>query len=264
MSPRNSTTWIVLLAIVVLTGAATEALAQAPPEAPPVSKYAPAKDLAEQVDYYVGRLEESVASPEDYKDYAERLAKDANTLTVIALALGLHDENSRYKAAAPAIIKASRQLGEAKDYASAKKAVEEVKKSISAKDDPAALKWEKVAVLRQLMLAVPAVNTQLKRNIKLRRPKKDAPKAAGRAAVIAVIGQSSLYHSGDTTKPELAAQWYKYCEEMRDAAAEVNKATQQVDKPAARKGMQKLQESCDHCHKVFHEAALGKQDVVEE
>ena len=74
-----------------------------PPEAPPVSKFAPAEDLVAQVDYYVKRLGKSVVTEEDYKDFAERIAKDSNTLIVIALSLGLHDKDNSYKKAAPGI-----------------------------------------------------------------------------------------------------------------------------------------------------------------
>ena len=265
MNLPKSTSWLVLLAAMVLFVATSGAIAaDTPPEAPPVSKFAPAKDLAKQVKYYMKRLEAAVETKEDYKDFVERIAKDSNTLTAIALSLGLHDTDNPYKKSAPAIIKASQELAAAKDYDAAKAAVANVKKAVDSKSaDTAKLKWEKVASLEQLMLAVPAVNTQLKRNMKLRRPKRDGPKASGRAAVIAVIGQASLYHSADTSKPELVKQWYKYCEEMRDAAAEVGDVARRGDKAASRKVMAKLAESCDNCHKVFHPEAIGKEDAEE-
>ncbi|MBN1590515.1 MAG: cytochrome c [Pirellulales bacterium] len=256
----KSMSWIILLAVavpsVLVDGARA---AEAPPKAPPTSQFAPAEDLATQVDYYLKRLDQAVATEEDYKDFVERIGKDSNTLIVIALTLGLHDTDNAYKAAAPAMIEASRQLAATKDYAAAKAGVEAVKKAVGSKTgDSSTLKWEKKADLKQLMLAVPGINTQLKRNAKLRRPKRDGPKAAGRAAAIGAIGQASLYHSADTTKPELADQWYKYCEEMRDAAAEVNAAAHKGDKKAARAAIQKLTESCDHCHDVFAPEAKEK------
>lgn len=270
MIVTQSTTRIVLLtslalAIVAMGSVVAAAATPEPPAAPPVSQFAPAEDLVDQVDYYLKRLEQAVETEDDYKDFVERIAKDADTLAVIALALGLHDTDNQYKAAAPEIIKATQQLAAAKDYATAKVAVENVKKAATAKTaDAGNLKWEKVASLKQLMLAVPAINTQLKRNIKLRRPKRDGPKAAGRAAVIAVIGQAALYHSDDTEKPELAEKWYDYCLHMRDAAAEANAAAHRTDKAAVPGVMEKLAKSCDDCHTVFHQEALGKEDVEEE
>ena len=189
-------------------------------------------------------------------------AKDSNTLIVIALTLGTHDTDNQYKKAAPAIIKASQELAKTKGYAATKAAVAGVKKAVDTKTgDSAGLKWQKAASLEQIMLAVPAINTQLKRNIKLRRPKRDGPKAAGRSAVIAAIGQASLYHSDDTTKPELAKEWYKYCQQMRSAASEVNAAAHAGDKKIAKAAMKKLQQSCDDCHTIFHQEALGKEDA---
>jgi len=265
MRVTNLAIWIgVLMSLILAVIASSGFAAPAPPEAPPASQFAPAADLVEQIEYYLKRLDEAVATEEDYKDCVERIAKDTDTLTVIALSLGLHDADNPYKAAAPAIIKAARDLAAAKDYPTAKAAVAGVQKAAADKSgDPAGLKWEKVASLKQLMLAVPVINTQLKRNARLRRPKSDGPKAAGRAAVIAVIGQAALYHSGDTEKPDLAEEWYKYCIQMRDAAAEVNGAAHRADKAAARETITKLAKSCDDCHTVFHQAALGKGDVEE-
>jgi hypothetical protein len=257
----KSPSWLIVVVAVFTAVFAQTAFAQdTPPKAPPVLQLAQPEDLTAQVEYYVGRLEEAVATEDDYKDLQERIAKDSNTLIVIALSLGLYDKDNDYKAAAPAIIKAAQQLATAKTYAEAKAGVEAVKKATKSKDQAPALKWEKAAVLRELMLAVPAINTQLKRNIRLRRPKRDGPKAAGRAAVLAVIAQASMYHSGDTKKPTETKEWFKWCLQMRDGAAEVNAAARKADKDAARKGMEKLTESCHGCHTVFHPEALGKEN----
>ena len=57
----------------------------------------PADDLANQVDQYIGDLAKMVATEEEYKDSEERIVNDSNTLVVIALTLGLHDQDSKYK-----------------------------------------------------------------------------------------------------------------------------------------------------------------------
>ena len=41
-----------------------------------------------------------MATEEDYKDDQGKIAKESNTLVIIALALGLHDQESKYKAQA--------------------------------------------------------------------------------------------------------------------------------------------------------------------
>ena len=59
-----------------------------PPATPKVSTFAPAEDLARQAQVYLQQIQGAVASEDEFKDSKEGLARDANTLVVIALALG--------------------------------------------------------------------------------------------------------------------------------------------------------------------------------
>ena len=260
----KSPQWMILVVALVFSavlGTAVRA-ADEPPKAPPVSTFAPAADLATQVEYYVGRLEKAVASKEDYDDLADRVPKDANTLIVISLALALHDTDNPYKQAAPLMLEASEKLADAKDYETAKAGVETLKKVMKEKPaDSPQVEWKKVASLEELMLAVPGINTNLKRNIRMRRPKTDSPRAAGHSAALAAIAEASLYHSADTEKPELAKEWFKYCIQMREGAAQVNAAANKQDKEAALAAMKNLAQSCDNCHEVFHREALEMEDA---
>ena len=222
----------------------------APPEAPPVSKIAKADDLVGQVDYYLGELEESIKSEDEYADSPEKLVKNANTMILIALALGLHDQDNKYKAAAPAMVKASQELAATKDYSAAKKGVAALKAATSSKGDPSLLKWGEVADLRTLMEKVPLINTRLKRN--LRRFKSKVEETAGDSAVLAVIAQGSMASVGKTKKPNEADKWYAFCEEMRDAAVALNASIHAQDEDAKDKAMEALAKSCDNCHEVFH------------
>lgn len=236
---------------VVLTGTAPADQ----PKAPAVSTFAPADDLTKQVNGYVEKLEDAVASKDEYEDSKEKIAKDSNTLIVMALALGLSDQANDYKSSAAGIVKGAQELAAAKDYAAAKAGVDAVKAAIAAKAGGAdKLKWEKVASLHELMKAVPTLNVKLKGALKKeKRFKKKAAKAAGYAAVMAVIAQGSMANSADTDKPGEAEKWYKYCAQMRDAAAEVNAACAKKDHAAAKKALKKLGETCHTCHDVFHE-----------
>lgn len=230
-----------------------------------VSSYAPAADLASQVGELIERLEKAVASEDDYNDSTARIGRDANTLSVVALALGIHDEDNPYKKAAPGMIKACQDLAAAADYAAAKSACEAVKKaSTDATGDPTSLKWEKVASLPELMAAVPLINTKMKRGFRGSRFKKKAKDTAGQSAVLAAIAQGSIANSGDTEKPDEVDSWTAYCIDMRDAAAEVNAAIHAQDQDATQAAVVKLTKSCDDCHAVFHEAALGTGDVEDE
>ena len=181
----------------VLTGVAFGA---DQPAAPKVSTFAPAKDLAVQVDYYVERLEKAVESESEYKDSADKVVKDANTLSVLALALGLNDQDSNYKKAAPALVKAAQKLAAAKDLATAKAGVAAVKEALGSSGDASSMKWEKVASLEALMGQVPLVNARLKRNTASARFAKMAKDNAGESATLAAIAQASMANADDVKK----------------------------------------------------------------
>ena len=105
------TTWLVGMAMLVaLVLAACSAAVADSPVAPELSSFAPASDLVRQTTYYLGRLEESLASESQYQEDKEKVCKDGNTLILIALALGLDDGNNKYKAAAPGLMKAGQEV----------------------------------------------------------------------------------------------------------------------------------------------------------
>lgn len=252
-----------VLAILGIAGWAFMARAADPPAAPKVSTFAPAKDLERQVEVYLQRFEEAVKDEEEYKAAEGRLAKEANTMVLIALSLGLHDQPNKYQAAAPAMIKAAQQLAEAKDYASAKAGVEAVKKAAESPGGSTPLKWEKVASLEQLMKAVPTIDSRLRRNVRTERNfKKRAQDNAGDSAVLAVIAQGSMVDTSEAKDPAQIGQWYKFCEQMRDAAAKVNSLVHAGRFDEIKAAMKDLEKSCHDCHEVFHKEAL--EQVAEE
>lgn len=259
---------IALLAIVCTVTVSRPAKAAGSAEMPPapkVSTFAPAEDLARQADQYLKALGASVASEEEYKDDQETIAKDANTLIVIALALGLHDQENRYKAQAGDLMTAAQAVAATKDYASAKTAIAALQAAAQGQGQAdVALKWEKVASLPELMKQVPLVNTKLKRYVKPEKFKKKARDAAGLAAVIAAIAQGSMPNASDTKKPGEVEKWYGFMAAMRDHAGAVGAAIHQRDEPAAAKAMKNLQQSCEDCHAVFHPEANEKAKAAKE
>jgi hypothetical protein len=243
-----------------------------PPAPPKVSTFAPAEDLTRQANVYIQHIQDAVESEGDYKDAQEQLARDANTLIVIELALGLHDQDNDAKANAPAVMKAAQELATvaaaalknqekdalAKNYEAAKKAVEGVKAAADGKTKAEGeLKWGKVASLEQLMKEVPVINTKLKRNVKGPRLKSKAKDTAGYSAVIAAIAQGSMSSTEEAkaTTPEQIAQWYDFAARLRTAAASVNEGIHAGDAKATSAAMTRLARSCDDCHDVFHKEA---------
>ena len=233
--------------------------------APPVSEFAPAEDLAAQVEEYLEYLEDAVETEEEYNDSVENLAKRSNTLILIALGLGLHDAENQYKAAAPGLLQAAQQVAAAKDYESAKAAVAAVKEAAGATDgDPTGLKWGKVASLPEIMKAVPLINTGMKRYIRSEsRLEKGADKVASHATVLAVIAQGSLDSVDETDLPNEVDKWKAFCVEMRDLCAAVNTAAREFNNEptaagfeATKTAMEALNQNCHDCHAVFQPDAV--------
>jgi len=240
---------------VMVTVAAVFCVARAaePPAAPKVSTFAPAKDVAAQIDAYVARLEESVQSEDAFKEAEAKVGKDSNTLILLALAAGLHDEDIKYKAAAPGLVKAAQALTQAKGFEAAKAGLAAVKKALDSKEgNPAELKWVKSASLPDLMKQVPLVNSRLKRNLRGERFKSKAMDNAGDSATLAVIAQGSMADTSETKSADQVAKWCSLCTQMRDAAAALNRAVHEGDAKAADKAMSAVNQSCDDCHDVFH------------
>jgi hypothetical protein len=256
---------------------AAEAAMPAPPAAPKVSVFAPAADLVRQADQYIHRLEGYVANQQEYQDNQDKIGKEANTLVIIALALGLHDQPNKYQANAGALMTAAQQLAatmkkteekkrskeeERKDFESATKAVAAVREAIDGRGTgKAELKWQKVASLPELMKEVPRVNNSLKRYVKPEKFKSKAKEAAGCTAVIAAIAQGTMADTSEAKNLEQVKQWYKFSAEMRDAAGKLNGAVHKGNQPAATAAMKRLAQSCEDCHKIFHPGVIADQET---
>jgi hypothetical protein len=269
LGPGIGVVWIFVAVSVFVSAAGSEKTedsnAPALPAAPKISSIAPAKDLAGQVGEYIKDIDSTLASEQDYKDSEGKIGRCSNTLAVIALCLGMHDEDNQYKARAPALIKAASELAAATDYQAAKKAFGAVKAAadgkIALRGD---LKWEKVASLPDLMKQVPNINTKLKRNIKGAKFKTKAKETAGYTAAIAAIAQGSMADTGAAKNPQQIKEWYGFSAQMRDAAGAVNAAIHAGNEPAAAAAMQKLTNSCTDCHKVFHPEAILTEESESE
>jgi hypothetical protein len=242
-----------LACTLVGVGSAAALLNEAP-EPPKVSSFAPADDLLQQVGFFTGRVEESLATKDGYDEAKQaRTLKDGNTLAVLALMLGKHDEANKLKDSAPAMIAAAQALAKgAKDYDAASMAFADLKKAVAGEAGAGGeVKWEKVASLGALMKQVPLVHTGLKRGVTGTRFERQLPEIAGQSATIAAIAQASMFDTHEVKDPADTPKWYAFCAELRDSAGEVNAAAKAKDQAKAKAALTKLNQSCDHCHEVF-------------
>ena len=80
---------------------------------------------------------------------------------------------------------------------------------------------------------------------------KEAEKAAGYAAALAVIGQAAMADTHEVKNPADLEKWYQFCAEMRDAAGAVGNGVRAQDFAATTAAMKRLSQNCDDCHAVF-------------
>jgi len=225
------------------------------PDPPPISKFASAPALMSQVDYYLGRLEKALKNESKYSEASQtRVAKDANTLVVLLMGLGLHDAESDVRSAAPRLVELAEELAAAADdYKKASAAFHSLATGIAGgADGGRPLKWEKRFELELLMKQVTTVNNRLKRNTKSAKSlKKRKEDAMGQAALLAIVGQATLVDPEVVEEPDRIGEWRKLCATMRDAAGDVGKSIADDDYEAVARHMKVLQQNCDHCHDAF-------------
>ena len=232
----------------------------------------PIDDLTAQVDEYMTKLGanlESLDGTTRYTSDATDIVRDASALSLVVLAIGLAEADSKYKKAAPHMIEAAQSLTAAKSHAEGQKAYEKLKSARTSTGDGTPLSWSvKVADLTPLMKAVPNLNSAVKRltnterNLNLRL-ERSPQQIYGALAALAAISHGSIANVSETSKPEAAAEWKKYCEEFRDAALKVNNVTRQyaekeTDYTTFKTAMSAMSASCDHCHAVFYPSAVGQ------
>jgi cytochrome c556 len=243
-----------LFTLTLLIAAAFGASARLRSQTPPPLTVAPYSDLLGQVDFFIGRVEASLAEPAAF-DLAKqaRTLKDANTLAVLALVLSQHDADFPEKSSMPALLKAAQSLATVgDDAAQAQAALKEIQSARAGKSpSDQSVKWERVASLPALMKQVPLIHAGLKRGVTPARLKKTTEQSAGQAAALAAIAQASLFDDEYAKNPEDAAAWKKFCVEMRDAAGEVNSAVHAGDQARVDAGMKTMLESCEACHAKF-------------
>lgn len=231
----------------------------------------PLDDLVAQVDEYVEKLGKNLEDMDgtaNYKNDADTIVRDASGLALVALALGKAEGDSKYKKAAPGIIKAAAALVKVENYADAKKAYDELKAALTSEGDPASLEWTKVVALKPVMLAVPNLDSTVKRltntEKKLKQQLTRNPgRVYGGTAAMAAIGQGSIVNVDETEKPDAKAEWETECKRFRDAAIKANAAAHgfsdgKIKYAEYEAVYAELAKTCDACHAIFQPSQVGK------
>ena len=223
-----------------------------PRPAKAVALAVPAEDLVRQADQYVAAIEEDVATEDAYKDSKEDLARHANTFIVIVWAWG----NTIATASTQTWSRSWRPPGRSPPprtitRPAARPVVSRPPSDGRPRRRSRPLRHRR-ASLAQLMKEVPIINTKLKRNVQDERLKTRAKETAGYSTVLAAIAQGSDGSTRGGQDTAQAAQWHKFCLELRDAAVATNRGIHAGDPQATTTAMAKFAASCDDCHAVFH------------
>ena len=250
---------------VLLVRAAAPVLAEEPKPATTVklSAFAPADDLINEVHYFLGRLDDSLANRADFDDARQsRVAKEADVVAVLALGLSLDDSRHALHDSAPRLLASAQSLAAAGgDYAAASKALAAMKAAAAGQRSadavaaaPAPANWRPVAPLGLLMKEVPIVHASLKRNTQDEHFKSQATESAAAAATLAAIAQEIMADESALKESAQRPKWQAECAAMRDAAGAVNHAVHAADRDATRASLTRLARSCAACHADFRQA----------
>ncbi len=216
------------------------------------SSYAPAKDLQFQVNYLMQRIDGDLKNEPKYDRHVKRVMRDANTIAVLALVMGKHDEQNTLKGTSTAVIKAAHELSaKAKDLGAAKSAYAVLVARLKSPSSESPTAWKGVGDIEQLMQQIPELDRSLKIAVKPTRFAKSREKAASLAATMAALAQVSMFDGTYCTDAADEAEWVELCVCLRDAATDVHAAIQEGDSDAATAALKPLARTCDDCHEQF-------------
>jgi hypothetical protein len=248
---KRNLNWSVAAVILLPACLAIGAVVAGPADPGPLSKYAPLADLMALHDSLTKSLSEGVIDEAAFTERKEQIPKDAHTLAALVMVLAHHDSaDDKLKSSARSRLTAAQALAKAKDHATAQAAFADYQKAIQA-DGPATPipEWGKVASQGQLMKQVAIVNSRLRRN--LRRFEERDKENARDAALLVAIAQATNYDTHEVKDLAKIDKWFVYCDEMRDASAELNAKVHAKDKAGAERALDKVLKSCEGCHEHF-------------
>lgn len=246
----HSTVTLLLTAAVLLPVAAS-----AEPGAPVVSQFAPVGEVEALIR---GLTVDSAARTKDeaaYKSGRQQLTRDANTLIVLAVALGLHDSPCDLKPRAGAILAAAEKLSQAGSQPEAQEALSQLEGTLQADSAAQAAQpssWENSAAPDELMKQVAFLQGKIKRGARGSRFASTAEENARWATALAIIARSTAADTAGLEGDEKLAQWREFCGQMQSASVALHQGLAAKDATATATALDRLEQSCTTCHQVFH------------
>lgn len=246
----------------VLLSAASQKIATAADAASPpaVSTFAPIGALGEELTFTLDSIDKTLGEAEYGEDQQKDVRAAAHAVVAMAQAIGLSDEDSAWKASALEIMMAAKELAkksekaeDAKNALAALKTLVEASKADNVSETPKsgdAPVWKKEAGLGAIMRHAANLQGRVERSFK--RFDKQGKKALGAGVSLAVIANAASFDTHEVKDPAQIGEWVQFAAAMREAAVNVQKASQGSDAEAAQQAVKMLEKSCADCHNVFH------------
>jgi len=233
-----------------------------PTEAEPTAAYADdagfqpdLKIMLAQITYNLGRIQEAIATEDDYEDLSDRMKNDAGTIASLAIALGLspvsQEEGNVCKPVAAEVAKASISLAKTTAYEESKQAYANLVKAFQGTyTETVPVEWQSAAIAES-WLAHSAICNKLERAIK--RFDSKADDIATMSTVLAVLSNVAQF---DTTFPideEQRKVWADYSRAMREEMVAVAAAAKACEGEKVKQLVTDSKEkTCDACHEIFN------------
>ena len=250
---------------------AEEAASVAPAEeaaAPAAEGEFSSDDLTACIEDALEDIKGDLETDQLYEKSSEIIVRTANVLCVLCVAAS-NSAACKYKAAAPAMLKAAQQLAASTDSASAQAAATALD-AATASDSTETLEWVKVADLQQLMKAVPSIDSKVKLFLRSESTlvKRGMTSVPQNCTELAVIGKGALANSADTIKPEAVTEWKLFNDEyvaaslgLRAKVLGLGEGTATFDEVKA--AYTELEDTCNKCHEIFKPADPAAETTEE-
>ena len=201
------------------------------------STYAPAKDLESQVQFFLDRIKDELKDESKYgEESVKRVVRDANTLAVLSLVLGKHDEANRFQSSAAALLEdALKSGGEIAGLQGSAECLRQADRDDERHEWLDRLGVEKCRKHRRTHEPGSERSTPncAGRYGVMTRFEKSRDEAAGLAATLAAIAQVSMFDDSYCSDQADRTDWIELCGLMRDAAYDINQAVHRGDQEAA-------------------------------
>lgn len=216
-----------------------------------LSDVAFAMDLAAEFEAKLSEIEASLVSPEAYQPAAGKVRLGAVQLSVLAQALAEHDEESKFKIAAPFLRNAAMQLAAANSFDQARKGLDALHVAVENKQPVAAKRefdWAKLANTRLIMDSLRERTDQIRKAI---RRSKDPEAESRHASTMAILAIAVEAHADDVKNESDRPQWRDLSQEFQREMIKTAAALRGKDAAAVLEHFKAAQTACDHCHEKF-------------